>query len=197
MTPEQCRNSRTALGLGVREFAEIADVSPSVVASFERGGRVHKRTVRHLSGVLEAARGWECLAGSGEFEQSPSPMSKLIASLWALSDRLWFKSDEAKYLTAYRALLDTLSQFLDIVAQEEREPDAWERRALNGALNALCRGSLALAFVEIRNAITPLDNRSPHYPTSVEGYLEVADLDMRYFRRCVLALVAYTPRRTC
>jgi hypothetical protein len=121
-------------------------------------------------------------------------MCKLFRSLWTLSKTPWFQSGEVQTST-YNALLDALHQFLNIVAQDEREPDVWERRAFSGALHALSRGWLALAFVEIRNAITPPDNRSPHYPISAEGYLEVADLDLRYFRQCLLALAACGPRR--
>jgi hypothetical protein len=192
MTPEQCRMSRTALGLGVQEFAGMADVSPFVIASFERGTRLHRRTVQHLSGALEALLGWE--TESDRSGQPQSAMSELFRSLWTLSDTSWFEPGEVQ-TAPFNALLDALHQFLDIVAQDEREPDVWERRALNGALNALSRGWLALAYVEIRNAITPPDNRSPHYSISAEGCLEVADLDSRYFRQCLRALAACGPRR--
>ena len=193
MTPEQCRTSRTALGLAMRDLAEIADVSPIVVARLERGERLHRRTLQHLSGALEAARGWE---GAGDRGERPrSAMSKLFLSLWTLSDRLWFESEEAQDATVYIALLDTLHQFLDMIADEGREPDVWERRALNEALNDLNWDWLPLAFVNIRNAITPPDNRSPRYPISVQDCAEVADLDLRYFRSCSFALATRGPRR--
>ncbi len=200
MTPEQCRMSRAALGLGVRDLAQIADVSPNTIARLERGESLHRRTLHHLRGALEA-EGVLFLA-DGETsewggpgirlgrEQSRSPMARLFLGLWELPEKLRFEPLTSQNLTAYNALLDVLRKFLDIIADEGREPDTWEQQALNEALNALNRGWLFLAFACIRNAITPPDNRSPHYPISAEAVAEVADLDLEYFRRCLSALCA-------
>lgn len=47
--------ARAALGLGVRELAELADVSPDTVARFERGDELRDRTVAAMQSALEAA----------------------------------------------------------------------------------------------------------------------------------------------
>lgn len=47
--------ARTALGLGVRELASLADVSPDTVARFERGDDLKARTVAALQTALEAS----------------------------------------------------------------------------------------------------------------------------------------------
>lgn len=54
LTPMQIRLARTALGLGVRELAAAAGISPSTVQRFESGvGGMQTRTLAGLQGVLE------------------------------------------------------------------------------------------------------------------------------------------------
>lgn len=55
MTPLQCRMARAALGLGVRDLAALAKVSPDTVARFERGDTLRERTVEDLRRALEEA----------------------------------------------------------------------------------------------------------------------------------------------
>ena len=55
MTPQQCRMARAGLGLGVRELAELADVSTNTVSRLERGESLYPRTVEAIRRVLEAA----------------------------------------------------------------------------------------------------------------------------------------------
>ncbi|NBC31071.1 MAG: helix-turn-helix domain-containing protein [Alphaproteobacteria bacterium] len=55
MKPIQCRMARTALGWGVRDLAEAAEVSPNTVTRFERGETLHKRTITALRTALETA----------------------------------------------------------------------------------------------------------------------------------------------
>ena len=55
MLAVQCKMARTALGLGVRDLAAAAGVSPDTVARFERGDELKERTVAALQTVLEAA----------------------------------------------------------------------------------------------------------------------------------------------
>jgi transcriptional regulator with XRE-family HTH domain len=55
MKPVQCKMARVALGLGVRELAAAARVSPDTVARFERGEDLKTRTVEAMQAVLEAA----------------------------------------------------------------------------------------------------------------------------------------------
>ena len=54
LTAVQCRMARAALGLGVRELAMAAQVSPSTVTRLEYGEELKPRTVRALQRALEA-----------------------------------------------------------------------------------------------------------------------------------------------
>jgi transcriptional regulator with XRE-family HTH domain len=53
ITVEQCRMARAALGLGVRDLAELAKVSPNTVTRFERGDELQPRTIEALKIALE------------------------------------------------------------------------------------------------------------------------------------------------
>jgi transcriptional regulator with XRE-family HTH domain len=55
ITGVQCRMARAALALGVRELAEIADVSTNTITRFERGEALYSRTVDAIRAALEAA----------------------------------------------------------------------------------------------------------------------------------------------
>ncbi len=55
MTPQQCRMARVGLGLGVRELAELANVSTNTISRLERGESLYPRTVEAIRRVLEAA----------------------------------------------------------------------------------------------------------------------------------------------
>jgi len=56
--------ARTALGLGVRELAAKAKVSPDTIARFERGDALRERTIVDIRAALEAA-GVEFIAENG------------------------------------------------------------------------------------------------------------------------------------
>jgi transcriptional regulator with XRE-family HTH domain len=47
--------ARVALGLGVRELAELASVSPDTIARLERGDPLKERTVAAVRAALESA----------------------------------------------------------------------------------------------------------------------------------------------
>ncbi len=51
----QCRMARAALGLGVRDLATLADMSPNTVARFERGEKLQQRTITDIRRALEDA----------------------------------------------------------------------------------------------------------------------------------------------
>lgn len=54
ITSLQLKLGRTALGMGVRELAQAADVSPTTVTRFESGkGGVQSGTLERLQRVLE------------------------------------------------------------------------------------------------------------------------------------------------
>jgi transcriptional regulator with XRE-family HTH domain len=55
MQAVQCKMARAALGLGVRELAELASVSPDTVVRLEAGDRLRPRTVAAIQAALEAA----------------------------------------------------------------------------------------------------------------------------------------------
>lgn len=55
MLPVQCKMARTALGLGVRDLAEMAKVSPDTIARLERGDPLRERTVDAIRVALETA----------------------------------------------------------------------------------------------------------------------------------------------
>ncbi|MGQ4813930.1 helix-turn-helix domain-containing protein [Agrobacterium vitis] len=54
MLPVQCKMARAALGLGVRELAQLAKVAPGTVSRFEAGEELKDRTVDALKAALEA-----------------------------------------------------------------------------------------------------------------------------------------------
>lgn len=49
----QCKMARVGLGLGVRDLAELADVSPNTITRFERGENLQVRTVKAIKEALE------------------------------------------------------------------------------------------------------------------------------------------------
>jgi transcriptional regulator with XRE-family HTH domain len=55
LLPIQCKMARTALGLGVRDIAERAGVSPNTIARLERGEEMRVATVAAIRAALEAA----------------------------------------------------------------------------------------------------------------------------------------------
>jgi transcriptional regulator with XRE-family HTH domain len=55
MIAVQCKMARVALGLGVRELAELADVSPDTIARLERGEILKARTIAAVRATLEEA----------------------------------------------------------------------------------------------------------------------------------------------
>ena len=55
MNSVQCKMARAATGLGVRELAELADVSPATITRLERGEDLMPRTVAAIQSALESA----------------------------------------------------------------------------------------------------------------------------------------------
>jgi transcriptional regulator with XRE-family HTH domain len=56
--------ARAAVGLGVRDLAAAAAVSPDTIARLERGETLHPRTVATIRAALEAA-GVDFIAENG------------------------------------------------------------------------------------------------------------------------------------
>jgi transcriptional regulator with XRE-family HTH domain len=55
MVPVQCKMARAALGLGVRDLANMAKVAPATVSRFEAGEDLKIRTIEALQSALESA----------------------------------------------------------------------------------------------------------------------------------------------
>ena len=65
ITSSQCRMARAALQIGVRQLAELADVSAMTITRFENGHTGgHADTLRKIQASLEAA-GVEFIAENG------------------------------------------------------------------------------------------------------------------------------------
>lgn len=47
--------ARAGLNLGIRDLAKLADVSPNTVTRFERGEKIHTRTMKAIKEALEEA----------------------------------------------------------------------------------------------------------------------------------------------
>jgi transcriptional regulator with XRE-family HTH domain len=60
----QCRMARAATGLGVRDLAEQAGVSPNTIARLERGEKIRESTIQTIQNALERA-GVEFIAENG------------------------------------------------------------------------------------------------------------------------------------
>lgn len=67
--------ARAALGIGVRELAEKADVSPNTITRLERGESMQRRTVDTIRTALEA-EGVEFIA-EGQASQGGGPGVRL------------------------------------------------------------------------------------------------------------------------
>lgn len=55
MTGVQSRMARAALGLGVRDLAKLAGVSPDTIARLERGEDLRPTTIATIRSALETA----------------------------------------------------------------------------------------------------------------------------------------------
>lgn len=55
LTAEQCRMARAAVQLGIRELAQLANVSPNTISRLERGENLHDRTLDVIRAALEDA----------------------------------------------------------------------------------------------------------------------------------------------
>jgi len=55
MIPVQCKMARVALGLGIRELAQLAQVAPATVSRLEAGEELKPRTVDAIRQALETA----------------------------------------------------------------------------------------------------------------------------------------------
>lgn len=53
LTHIQSKMARVGIGLGVRDLAKLADVSPNTITRFERGESLHGRTIRAIKDALE------------------------------------------------------------------------------------------------------------------------------------------------
>lgn len=191
----QCRMARAALQLGVRDLAQIADVSPNTIARLERGEVLHARTQAFIRGALEAEGvsflepGGYSFAGGFGVRLGGADRSRyadLIQALWTLPD---FRHEPDR---AVAALVDIFALYIEIIQDEHREPDVWERLDLDGALNALANSNPYMAFSYLRRGITPPDNQSKDYPIDRRDAERSAAFDLAYFERALAKLRSTT-----
>jgi len=182
----QCRMARAALEIGVRDLAQLADVSPNTIARLERGEALHQRTQSFIRGALEAEgigfiepRAYSLSGGAGVRlgDGARSRYADLFESLWTLPD---FRQEPA---AAIAALTDIFALYLDIIQDEHREPDVWERLDLSAALAALAASNPHMAFACLRRGITPPDNQSKDYPIPDADAASSEAYDLAHFRR--------------
>ncbi|WP_136621850.1 MULTISPECIES: helix-turn-helix domain-containing protein [Mesorhizobium] len=64
MSAIQCKMARVALGWGVRELAEVAQVATQTITRLEKGDRLKAKTVAAIRAAFEAA-GIEFIAQNG------------------------------------------------------------------------------------------------------------------------------------
>ncbi|WP_252911687.1 helix-turn-helix domain-containing protein [Aliihoeflea aestuarii] len=55
MKPVQSKMARVALGLGIRDLAELAKVAPATISRFEAGEELKERTIDAIQNTLESA----------------------------------------------------------------------------------------------------------------------------------------------
>lgn len=186
LSPQQCRMARAALGIGVRDLAARADVSPNTIARLERGDKLHPRTLCHVQGALEAngveflfpdpkrpGDGYGVRLGIGN---KKSKYGHLFSGLYNLPNL----RTEPK--GAYEALIYILAQWLDIIISEDRKLDTWERVYLKNTMDWLAVDKIHFAFAHIKNGITPPDNQATDYPMSPEEVSSVSGLNLEYFQ---------------
>jgi transcriptional regulator with XRE-family HTH domain len=88
MIAVQCKMARAALGLGVRELADLAKVSPDTVARLERGEELRERTVDAIRAALEAA--------GVEFTNGGQPGVRMKAS--GMGDKIYVDAGQSAVL---------------------------------------------------------------------------------------------------
>lgn len=193
LSAQECRMARAALNIGVRELAASADMSPNTIARLERGETLHRRTRAHVRAALEA-QGLVFLTPGTAAGAWPGPVvayaprrrltgrAKLLSDLWNLP------SFHLESEVVFKSLLDIFDAYLNIIQDEHREPDAWERQDLNGAANALQRCDIFTAYSYIIHGITPPDNQSRDYHHPDDDADTSAEFNMAYFRRAMSSL---------
>jgi hypothetical protein len=69
-----------------------------------------------------------------------------------------------------------ISEAIDAIEQQQREPDQWERVYLMHALSSLSRGIYLLARTEADLALTPTDERSRMAKLPADPILDECDI---------------------
>lgn len=64
MNATQCKMARAATGLGIRELADMADISANTISRLERGEELKQTTIDAIRTALEGA-GIEFIAENG------------------------------------------------------------------------------------------------------------------------------------
>ena len=114
MTPQQARMARAALGLGVRDLASLANVSPNSVARFERGEATEHATVDALAGALERAGVRFVAPGTSDLAEGPGVVALPSAR----------GSGTGTTLSAFQRYKAQATKFRPV---RQKEDDAWRR----------------------------------------------------------------------
>jgi transcriptional regulator with XRE-family HTH domain len=188
--------ARAALGLGVRELATAADISPNTIARLERGEKLHERTLVHVASVLEAmgirflpAGAINPLDGPGAVygrAKATSPRAEFFQGMWRTRRILY--SDPR---SAFDQILDLVEKYLDLIEAEGREPDDWEKVSLRETLGELNRSWVYVAYVSLSCGITPPDNQAKDYPLSKEDVEAVRKLTLADYRKAIPTIRAH------
>jgi transcriptional regulator with XRE-family HTH domain len=93
--------ARTALGLGIRELAEMAKVSPDTIARLERGETLRDRTIEDIKAALEA--GGVIFVDSGASTEGGPGVRLKIFEDPARSARLRYHDEDLTYFTLQEA----------------------------------------------------------------------------------------------
>lgn len=71
-----------------------------------------------------------------------------------------------------------IQSVIDLIAQQKREPDLWERVNLSHAINSVFRGAYNLATATAEHAMTPIHERSPFANLHTDELIVKCDLTL-------------------
>jgi len=188
--------ARAALGLGVRDLAAVANISPNTIARLERADKLHERTLTHVASVLEAigirflpAGAIDPLDGPGVIyrrAKTTSPRAEFFQGMWRT--RRILDSDPR---LAFDQLLDLIEKYLDLIEDEGREPDDWEKISISDALGDLNRSWVHGAYALLSRGITPPDNQAKDYPLDKKDVEFVRKLTLADYRKAIPTIRAH------
>lgn len=185
----QSKMARAALGLGVRDLAQQAGVSPNTIARLEAGERLHNRTLAYIKGAIEAL-GIEFISpdavsiqgGEGIRICPHAPSTAMGRFLRRLADTSIRFDDQ---ITAKRKILSLLEEYLAIVDMDSRDLDDWEKVSFHQMIHAYRLTWLNLCINSFVSAIAPPDNRSTEYPIGQDRIDQASEICKGFIRNFI------------